>query len=141
MVPSIFDIICLKQVKQGTRAVTVDLVAGTCDCRVFELTGIPCCHAMAAIHDSMQQPLDFVSEYYKRDKYLETYKYSLGALRGQDYWQVHSTDEMLPPNIPAKLRGRPKKWEEEKSGRVDPEVEVVNHHNKALIFKDSVAEG
>ncbi|KAL8098301.1 hypothetical protein AgCh_031170 [Apium graveolens] len=62
-----------------------------------------------AIHDSRQQPLDFVSEYYKRDKYIETYKYSLGALRGQDYWKIHSTDEMLPPDIPAKLRGRPKK--------------------------------
>ncbi|KAL8149177.1 hypothetical protein AgCh_006260 [Apium graveolens] len=77
--------------------------------RVFELTRIPCCHAVVAIYDSRQQPLDFVSEYYKRDKYLKTYKYSLGALRGQDYWKIYSNDEMLPPDIPAKLRGRLKK--------------------------------
>ncbi|WOG81495.1 hypothetical protein DCAR_0100644 [Daucus carota subsp. sativus] len=67
----------LRPVKQGTRAVTVDFVARTCDRRT--------------------------------EKYLETYNHPLGALKGRDYWQVHSIDEMLPPDIPHKLRGRPKK--------------------------------
>ena len=30
------------QVKQGTRLVTIDLDKRNCDCRLFDLTGIPC---------------------------------------------------------------------------------------------------
>ncbi|XP_074323846.1 uncharacterized protein LOC141660755 [Apium graveolens] len=97
------------QVKSGTRSVTVDLENGSCDCRMYDLTGIPCHHAIAAIHSRRQEPLDYVSEYYKRDKYLATYKFSLEAMKGEEYWDFHSTETMLPPDIPKKLRGRPKK--------------------------------
>ena len=37
------------QVKYNTRFVTVDLEQRSCDCRVFDLSGIPCAHALAAI--------------------------------------------------------------------------------------------
>ncbi|XP_074374630.1 uncharacterized protein LOC141715044 [Apium graveolens] len=97
------------QVKSGTRSVTVDLENGSCDCRMYDLTGIPCHHAIAAIHSRRQEPLDYVSVYYKRDKDLATYKFSLEAMKGEEYWDFHSTEIMLPPDIPKKLRGRPKK--------------------------------
>lgn len=97
------------QVKNGSKTLTVDLVQRTCDCRVFELTGIPCPHAVAAIHSRREQPVNYVSKYYTRKMYLESYKYHLGALKGEEFWESHSTDEMLPPYIPKRLRGRPKK--------------------------------
>ncbi|XP_074323468.1 uncharacterized protein LOC141660384 [Apium graveolens] len=56
------------QVKSGTRSVTVDLEKGTCDCRMYDLTGIPCQHAIAAIHSRRQEPQAYVSEYYKRER-------------------------------------------------------------------------
>lgn len=31
------------------------------------------------------------------------------AIKGDEYWEIHSIEELLPPDIPAKLRGRPKK--------------------------------
>ncbi|XP_074346458.1 uncharacterized protein LOC141685244 [Apium graveolens] len=97
------------QVKLGTRSVTVDLDARSCDCRMFDLTGIPCHHAITSIHSRRHQPVDYVSEYYKREKYLTTYQYSLEAMKGEEYWDFHATEELLPPDIPKKLRGRPKK--------------------------------
>ncbi|XP_074336565.1 uncharacterized protein LOC141673723 [Apium graveolens] len=97
------------QVKSGIRSITVDLENGTCDYRMYDLTGIPCHHAIAVIHSRRQEPLDYVSGYYKRDKYLATYKFSLEAIKGEEYWDFHSTETMLPPDIPKKLRGRPKK--------------------------------
>ncbi|XP_074327771.1 uncharacterized protein LOC141665686 [Apium graveolens] len=97
------------QVKCGTKAVTVDLERGTCDCRMYDLTGIPCQHAIAAIHSRRHQPQEYVSDYYKREKYLESYKHSLEAMKGEEYWDFHSEETMLPPDIPKKLRGRPKK--------------------------------
>ncbi|KAK1405606.1 hypothetical protein POM88_005211 [Heracleum sosnowskyi] len=50
-------------VKHGTYTVTVDLVNRTCDCRVFQLTGIPCPYVVSAIHSSRQQSTAFVSDY------------------------------------------------------------------------------
>lgn len=97
------------QVRQGTSTVTVDLVDKTCDCRVFQLTGIPCPHAVSAIHSSRQHPIAFVSEYYKRERYLQSYIYPLEALKGEDFWEFQSNESLLPPDIPKKLRGRPKK--------------------------------
>ena len=97
------------QVKYNTRFVTVDLDRRSCDCRVFDLTGIPCSHALAAIYNRRHQPNDYVSNFYKRDKYLASYSYPLQALKGVDYWEFYGEDVMLPPEIPKKLRGRPKR--------------------------------
>lgn len=71
------------QVKMGTRSVTIDLEQGICDCRMYDLTGIPCHHALAAIHSRRHQPKDYVSEYYKRERYLTNYKYSLEVMKGE----------------------------------------------------------
>ena len=105
------------QVKQGVRVVTVDLLNKTCDCRVFQLTGIPCSHAIAAIHDSRQQPIHFVSDYFKRDMYLESYSQPLEAIKGEEYWELKTTDPLLPPDIPKQLRNRQKNFDEGKNGR------------------------
>lgn len=88
---------------------TVDLESRSCDYRMFDLTCIPCHHAIAAIHSRRHQPADYVSEYYKRKKYLATYQYFLEAMKGEEYKDFHSSEELLPPDIPKKLRGRPKK--------------------------------
>ena len=72
-------------VKSGTKAVTVDLEDRSCDCRVFDLKGIPCAHVFEAIHDRRMQPADFVSEYFNREKYLASHSFSIEALKGEDY--------------------------------------------------------
>jgi hypothetical protein len=38
----------------------------TCDCRRWDMTGIPCSHAISAIYKSKQQPEDFVSVFFKK---------------------------------------------------------------------------
>ncbi|WOH15432.1 hypothetical protein DCAR_0934972 [Daucus carota subsp. sativus] len=96
-------------VKNGSSTLTVDLVDRKCDCRVFDLTGIPCAHAVAAIHSRREDPQAYVSRYYTREMYLASYNQPLAALKGEEFWESHSTEELLPPYIPKKLRGRPKK--------------------------------
>ena len=95
--------------KNGSRTLIVDLVDRKYDCRVFDLTGILCAHAMTTIHDRKEQPWNHVSKYYRREMYLEAYKHSLTAVKGEEFWESHSYDEMLPPVMPRKLGGRPKK--------------------------------
>ena len=120
------------QVKYNTRFVTVDLEQRSCDCRVFDLSGIPCAHALAAIFDRRHKPIDYVSDYFKRDKYLNSYAFPLQALKGIDFWDYHEEVEvLLPPEIPKKLRGRPKRlrrreeWEGGTQGKKDSTVEQV----------------
>ncbi|WOH00279.1 hypothetical protein DCAR_0519638 [Daucus carota subsp. sativus] len=131
------------QVKYNTRYVTVDLDKRSCDCRNFDLTGIPCPHALAAIFDRRHQPIDYVSDYYKRDKYLATYSFPLQALKGIDYWDYHSDEELLPPEIPKKLRGRPKRlrrreeWEGGTQGKRDNKDERVQRWSGKRVQKCS----
>ncbi|XP_074342344.1 uncharacterized protein LOC141679870 [Apium graveolens] len=96
-------------VKFGTKAVTVNLEDRTCDCRAWDLTGIPCSHDVAAIHDRRHQPIMYVSKYYTKEMYMKSYNQTLQALRGEDFWEMTDKAVMLPPDIPKKLRGRPKR--------------------------------
>ena len=45
----------------GNRFV-VDLNAGACTCRYFDVRGIPCSHVVACIHWVRQDPANFVSD-------------------------------------------------------------------------------
>ena len=102
-------------VKMGTRVVTVDLDARSCDYRVHDLIGIPCEHAIAAIYDRRHSPLDYVSDFYKKEIFLASYSFPLEALKGEELWETHSTDELLPPDLLKKLRGRPKRMRRKES--------------------------
>ncbi|XP_074366455.1 uncharacterized protein LOC141707283 [Apium graveolens] len=96
-------------VKFGTKTLTVNLEDRTYDCRAWDLTGIPCSHAVAAIHDRRHQPILYVSKYYTKEMYMKSYNQSLQALRGEDFREMTDKAVMFPPDIPKKLRGRPKR--------------------------------
>ncbi|GKU89561.1 hypothetical protein SLEP1_g3687 [Rubroshorea leprosula] len=51
----------------------VDLIGKKCSCRAWDLTGIPCPHALSAIGLGNFDPNEFVSIWYKRVKYERTY--------------------------------------------------------------------
>lgn len=44
----------------------VNLVARTCSCRKWEVTGIPCCHAVSAILKGLRKLKEFVDACYHR---------------------------------------------------------------------------
>ncbi|WOH15557.1 hypothetical protein DCAR_0935099 [Daucus carota subsp. sativus] len=41
--------------------------------------------------------------------YLKAYSQSISALRGEEFWEFTSACELLPPEMPTALRGRPKR--------------------------------
>lgn len=97
------------QVKWRGIGFCVNLQEQTCSCRVWELTGIPCCHAVTAIQRMRLNPIDFVSHYFKKDAYMKTYSHCLEVLRGEPFWEEVEGDTILPPPKMKKLRGRPKR--------------------------------
>lgn len=97
------------QVKCRGIGYCVSLQNHSCSCRVWDLTGIPCIHGVSAIHSCRLNPMDFVSNYFTKEKYLACYSHCLEVLQGAPFWEEVEGDKVLPPQITKTLRGRPKK--------------------------------
>ncbi|KAL2944418.1 putative protein FAR1-RELATED SEQUENCE 10 [Bienertia sinuspersici] len=95
------------QVNHRMDSLAVDLQAKTCTCRKWDLTGIPCCHAVACIFWMHKNGEDFVSEWYKKDTYLKAYSGSISPCPGERHWPSFELP-LDPPPIKIGL-GRPRK--------------------------------
>ncbi|CAN6576600.1 unnamed protein product [Malus baccata var. baccata] len=86
---------------EGVEQYVVDLVEKTCSCRKYKLTGIPCNHAISAIHFKREKPEDYVDAYYSKARYLEVYSRLIMPMNEKD-------GEQTPTNPPNNLEGPPK---------------------------------
>ncbi|CAI9275501.1 unnamed protein product [Lactuca saligna] len=84
----------------------VDLIAKKCACRIWQLTGIPCLHGVAAISYLNHDAETYVSQSYTTEAYLECYKYSINPLNSSDMWPDVPYHKPLPPKR-RRLLGRP----------------------------------
>ncbi|XP_050241351.1 uncharacterized protein LOC126690281 [Quercus robur] len=64
----------------------VNLIRKCCTCRVWDLTGIPCKHGIAAIYKNLERPKDYVHACFRKDAYVAAYKEMITLLLGQDEW-------------------------------------------------------
>jgi hypothetical protein len=89
----------------------VDTQKKTCTCGFWELVGIPCRHAIAALGYRKQDPAEFVHNYYSKEKYAQCYGYGISAINGVDMWPKPAEgvdDTILPPSY-KNGPGRPRK--------------------------------
>ena len=86
----------------------VDLTEHSCSSYLWDLVGILCRHAMAAIHDKIEIPKDYVHPYYKKNAYLACYGPKITPINGQKMWPKSDFPELLWPIYKRPL-GRPKK--------------------------------
>lgn len=84
----------------------VDLNSQQCSCRKWQLSGIPCPHAISALNHNQLVPKDYVADCYKKDTYMKAYEHMMYPMRGRDMWPKTNL-ELHPPND-RKLPGRPK---------------------------------
>ncbi|XP_059450921.1 uncharacterized protein LOC132181698 [Corylus avellana] len=80
----------------------------TCTCGRWQVSGIPCSHACAAIYMHKQNPEDYLDDYYKMDKYIQGYAARVYGMEGPQTWPADDPcDQILPPCI-RRAPGRPK---------------------------------
>lgn len=80
----------------------------TCTCGRWQLNGIPCAHAYAALYSDHRTPEDYVDDYYCKAAYTAAYAPTLHVMSGPDDWPSISVDNVLPSCIKARP-GRLKK--------------------------------
>ena len=93
-----------------------------CTCRKWSITGIPYCHAVAAMKFLNLNEEDFISHWFRISTYEEIYNSIIYPCNGQHLWVEIEFPDVLPP--PKRiLPGRPKKkrrleaWENNKNGK------------------------
>jgi len=82
---------------KGTDVHAVDLRARTCGCKAWDLTGIPCNHAISVISKIKQHPEDYVHDFFKKDMYREAFKHVIYPVPGPDEWPKTDTRDIDPP--------------------------------------------
>lgn len=96
------------EVESGERSFVVNLGSRTCTCGMFQLSGIPCGHAVSAIWFHKHEPEDYVHEYYHRETYLRTYNMQIFPVPTNHEWLVSPQGPISPPMV-KRTTGRPKK--------------------------------
>nr|CAD1830065.1 unnamed protein product [Ananas comosus var. bracteatus] len=98
----------LFQVIAADRTDAVDLSKKTCSCKRWDIDGIPCNHAMAAISFRLRDPYDFVEDWFMTSTYRSTYNDCVPPTRGKEQWPAIPSNVVppRPPNVRIQPGGR-----------------------------------
>ncbi|XVF46934.1 hypothetical protein PTKIN_Ptkin03bG0068200 [Pterospermum kingtungense] len=78
----------------------VNLEDRTCSCKKWDLTGIPCKHAVSAMFITEERPESYVDECYTKATQLKIYPHFISPIRGAKQWRnVPNMEVILPPQI------------------------------------------
>ncbi|XP_020972487.1 uncharacterized protein LOC110269163 [Arachis ipaensis] len=95
------------QVSRKQTKVDVDLIKHTCSCNVWQLTGMPCIHSIAAIRKRHDQVDDYVHPWLCMESIHKTYAHCIKSVPSEEFWVT--TDQLRPAPPPIKRPiGRPK---------------------------------
>ena len=96
----------------------------TCSCRKLEISGIPCKHAVACIHDMADNgsdvgtPEDWVHDSYKLQTWHDVYSFKINPVACRQFWaKFKSATTLIPPKVVPKI-GRPPKKRRKSAGEI-----------------------
>ena len=115
-------------------------MAKTCDCRRWQLTGIPCCHAISCLRHERITPEYVLPSCYSLESYNSVYAYNIWPCKDKSEWEKMDAPQVLPP-VYEKKAGRPPKARKKQAHGRPPKTRhgVIIHcihcseagHNKA----------
>ncbi|XP_076934262.1 uncharacterized protein LOC143600465 [Bidens hawaiensis] len=99
----------------GTTQCVVNVELKTCTCRKWDLTGMPCKHAVVAIRNMAENgmnvgvPENWVDEAYWLDTWKKVYANQISAIPGPDMWTPSECTTTLTPPKRHEQNGEPNK--------------------------------
>lgn len=103
----------------------VDIENRSCDCRRWELTGIPCCHAISCLRHERIPPESMVANCYSVQAFIAAYGNNIWPCLDISKWEKVDGPEVAPPIYEKKV-GRPpkarKKQPQETQGKFGPKL-------------------
>ncbi|KAG7560858.1 Zinc finger SWIM-type [Arabidopsis thaliana x Arabidopsis arenosa] len=88
----------------------VDMDLKTCGCRKWQMVGIPCVHAACVILGRKEKVEDYVSDYYTKLRWRETYRDGIRPVQGMPLWPTLNRLAVLPPPWRRGNAGRPSNY-------------------------------
>ncbi|CAN6354378.1 unnamed protein product [Urochloa humidicola] len=113
-------------VKDRDETHVVDVNVSRCDCRRWQLTGIPCSHAIACFRLDNITPEDRVHDCYSIATYLRAYGHTIMPIRGKEHWEKMNGVEVHPPMYEKKI-GRPKKTRKKAPIELEGGTKISKH--------------
>ncbi|RYR68012.1 hypothetical protein Ahy_A03g014490 [Arachis hypogaea] len=86
------------EVMCGLDKFVVDLAASECSYRRWQMSGLPCPHAISCITFKGLDLESFVDDHYKKDAYLRCYQEVIHPLNGPNLWERSQYDDVMPPS-------------------------------------------
>lgn len=90
---------------------SIDVENLVCSCKGWQLTGLPCCHAIAVLECIGRSPYDYCSKYLTTESYRLTYAESIYPVPNVDIPDQNEADQWVVTVTPPptkRLPGRPK---------------------------------
>nr|GFC18524.1 hypothetical protein CTI12_AA105810 [Tanacetum cinerariifolium] len=112
------------EVRRQDEAFGVNIHLKKCACNMWELTGLRCVHAVAGYIHLKKDPELGVTEWFSKNKWFESYQYSIRPVPGTKLWKKSDLPKPLPPGE-RKLPGRPRKRRIRHPSEYDHEISRV----------------
>ncbi|XP_021763677.1 uncharacterized protein LOC110728327 [Chenopodium quinoa] len=91
------------EILDGKSMLPVNLRQKTCVCNAWQLTGLPCKHAMRAILHLNEDPRFYISAWYSVKKYKMAYGNSIKAIPDVEQWPNSPYPEIDPPTMKRRI--------------------------------------
>ena len=96
------------EVRKAPNRYVVDIEQRTCFCGLWDVSGIPCVHSIAALGSKGEQVEDYVHQYYRTESLAAAWEPCVYPTSGSNLWPQSNRDPILPPPH-RRQPGRPKK--------------------------------
>ncbi|KAF8389225.1 hypothetical protein HHK36_025918 [Tetracentron sinense] len=95
------------EVIEGFTTFVVNLHDKSCICQAWEISGLPCKHAVACIQRKRANLEEYCDEYYSKETYLRAHGGIVHPIPDESMWPPRNHDPVEPPSL-LHLPGRPK---------------------------------
>ncbi|XP_010672552.2 uncharacterized protein LOC104889107 [Beta vulgaris subsp. vulgaris] len=95
------------EIHEGKSQFPLSLNRKICSCGAWQLSGIPCRHAIRVMVHARVDPQKYVSSWYSVKTYKQVYSYTINPIPDNEQWPTY---ESIPTILPSKMKrgvGRP----------------------------------